>query len=234
MARKPAAQALLTRNHILEAAEALFAAKGLSRTTLQDIAVAAGVTRGAIYGHFKDKSQLFDAMMEHALHRLEAVLELPAAMPGDDPLEILRQHGYRLLEYPVMDPWFRRFVEIAAQKMEYVDELLPVGKGIVRARERHVVGIRGCLDRVAGPMANTTALAIGFHALLDGLLRNWVLDPSKFDLVETGRIAVDSYLRGLTNDARPGIAAKALKDRRKKRGAEAPLSSQGRNQPLTV
>ena len=67
MVRKTKAQAEVTRNAILDAAERLFEVQGLSRTSLQDIASAAGVTRGAIYWHFRDKRELFDSLMERAL-----------------------------------------------------------------------------------------------------------------------------------------------------------------------
>lgn len=39
--------------------------------------------------------------------------------------------------------------------------------------------------------------ASGFHAMIDGLIQNWLLDPSAFDLVESGRCAMDVYLAGL-------------------------------------
>ncbi|RME96025.1 MAG: TetR family transcriptional regulator, partial [Alphaproteobacteria bacterium] len=58
MARKTREEAEKTRQHILDAAFTLFARQGFSRTTLQQIAAAAGVTRGAVYWHFKDKVDL--------------------------------------------------------------------------------------------------------------------------------------------------------------------------------
>ncbi len=45
-----------TRQHILDAALRLFSQQGVSSTSLGEIAKAAGVTRGAIYWDFKDKS----------------------------------------------------------------------------------------------------------------------------------------------------------------------------------
>ena len=66
MVRRTKADALATRNSLLDAAEHLFQARGVSRTSLNDIATAAGTTRGAIYWHFKDKADLFNAMMERA------------------------------------------------------------------------------------------------------------------------------------------------------------------------
>ena len=54
MARRTRDEALETRNTILDTAERVFSERGVSHTTLADIAAAAGVTRGAIYWHFKN------------------------------------------------------------------------------------------------------------------------------------------------------------------------------------
>jgi TetR/AcrR family acrAB operon transcriptional repressor len=62
--RRTPAQAMRTRAKILDSATRTFLQRGLSRASLSDIAGVAGVTRGAVYGHFKNKSALFDAMFE--------------------------------------------------------------------------------------------------------------------------------------------------------------------------
>ncbi|WP_291742772.1 TetR family transcriptional regulator, partial [Limnobacter sp. UBA1615] len=67
MVRKTKEEAQETRNLILDTAEAVFSEKGVSRTTLNDIAKAADLTRGAIYWHFKNKADLFDAMFQRAI-----------------------------------------------------------------------------------------------------------------------------------------------------------------------
>ena len=64
MVRRTKDAALETRAHILDTAEEVFQKKGVSSTSLDDIARAAGVTRGAIYWHFKNKADLFDALMQ--------------------------------------------------------------------------------------------------------------------------------------------------------------------------
>src|SRR6478735_4413225 len=71
MARRTKEEALATRHKLLDAAEHLFQAQGVSRTSLQDIARRVGATRGAVYWHFKDKADLFNAMMERVTLPLE-------------------------------------------------------------------------------------------------------------------------------------------------------------------
>ena len=75
-----------TRNALLEAATALFFARGFGRTALEDVASAAQVTRGAVYHHFANKRQLFEAVLE-ALET-QAKQRVTAATAGvDDPWE---------------------------------------------------------------------------------------------------------------------------------------------------
>jgi len=53
-----------TRKRLMEAAAAVIAEKGFDRASLEDIAALAGMTRGAVYGNFKNKEELFLALIE--------------------------------------------------------------------------------------------------------------------------------------------------------------------------
>ncbi len=85
-----------TRARLLDAAEKVFAAKGLS-VSLEEIADAAGYTRGAVYYHFADKEDMFVAVLEER-NRLE-VLEISGLIENsDDPTDfigLLRLRGER-------------------------------------------------------------------------------------------------------------------------------------------
>jgi AcrR family transcriptional regulator len=59
-----------TRQVLLDAARTLFGTEGYAATSLQDIVVRAGVTKGALYHHFADKRELFLAVFEDVKHRL--------------------------------------------------------------------------------------------------------------------------------------------------------------------
>lgn len=58
-----------TRERILDAAEVAFAAEGFGGASLDRIADAAGLTRGAIYSSFEDKADLFGAVLDRRLER---------------------------------------------------------------------------------------------------------------------------------------------------------------------
>src|SRR5882757_9515892 len=75
MPRRTKAAAAVTREHLLDAAQRVFREHGVTRTSLTEVATAAGVTRGAVYWHFKDKAALFTAMCDRATLPLDAMLE---------------------------------------------------------------------------------------------------------------------------------------------------------------
>lgn len=90
MARRTKEEALATRDRILDAAEHVFFEKGVSHTSLADIAQHAGVTRGAIYWHFASKSELFDAMFDRVLLPIDE-LKAGTGEPHEDPLGRIRE-----------------------------------------------------------------------------------------------------------------------------------------------
>ena len=202
MVRRTKQEALATRQQIIDAAEAQFLRRGVARTSLQDIAAAAGLTRGAIYWHFKDKAELFDAMLSRVALPMEQAVDRSADPAIDDPLAQIRRSLLDSLRATVEDPQTRRVFEIALQKVEYVDEMKAVRErrlASLRERSRHLeAALRRA--RAQGRVGNATparAAALGLHALVSGLIQNWLLDPQGFDLQRVGRQAVDAYLAGL-------------------------------------
>ena len=202
MARRTKEEAAATRDSILDAAEKLFVEQGVSRTTLQHIASAAGVTRGAIYWHFDDKGALFNAMMERATLPLEAELQVLDESESSDPLADLRDYMLAVLRRTVEDPGARRVFEIATLKVEFVDEMDAVrcrrqdsmNDWMARAERR----IRLASDQgLIGSKVDPRTVALAMWTMIDGLIRNWMFDPTGFDLLELGKCVIDPYMNGL-------------------------------------
>ena len=201
MVRKTKEDALATRDSILDAAAALFAERGVSGTTLQHIATAAGVTRGAIYWHFEDKGAMFNAMMERAAMPLEAAMQLLDKPDTLDPLGDLRDYALQVFRLTVEDPKARRTFEIATLKMEYTGEMSVVRERralnqadwIKRAESRVRLGIKnGQLQ----PDVKPSAVAFGMWVLIEGLVRNWLM-ATEFNLVKMGGEIIDTHLGSL-------------------------------------
>ncbi len=202
MARRTKEEAAATRDSILDAAEILFAKQGVSRTTLQHIASAAGVTRGAIYWHFLDKGALFNAMMDRGKFPIEEAMQVLEQREITDPLQCLRDEMMTVLRIVAEDEKARRVFEIATLKTEFVDEV-----DSVRARRRESIGMwktkmEGHLKQakekgMLRPEVGTHEAAMGGWIMIDGLIRNWIFEPTSFDLLALGGHVVDTYLAGL-------------------------------------
>jgi TetR/AcrR family acrAB operon transcriptional repressor len=202
MARRSKEDALATRNSLLDAAERVFLSQGVAGTSLNDIAQAAGTTRGAIYWHFRDKADLFNAMMDRVVMPLQCALESVQEPTGGDPLPRLKKAVRAAFRQTVEDPQTRRVFEVATHKVEYVDNLCAVRMRHRDTRDRVVGQFRQALLHSAElrglrlPIPAATA-AQGLHALIDGLIQNWLLDPEGFDLETVGSKAIDAYLQGV-------------------------------------
>lgn len=57
-------KSMLSRKKILEAAGVLFTQKGFDATTMQDITTESGLSKGAIYHHFKSKEEIMAALLD--------------------------------------------------------------------------------------------------------------------------------------------------------------------------
>jgi len=127
VARKTKEEANRTRQQIIDAARRVFHQRGVSRSTLEQVAQAAGLTRGAVYWHFKDKIELFAALREDVLDPMTERVDSVLFSTGyDDPLDAIEAALKEL--FRVLDdcPVLRQVLEIMALRCEYVDEFAAV------------------------------------------------------------------------------------------------------------
>ena len=188
----------------------MFQSRGVSHTSLNDIATAAGTTRGAIYWHFKDKADLFNAMMERVTLPLEQTLVVAYVEQSAHPVAEIRSAMLEALRLIATDEQTCRVLKIATHQVEYTTDMGAV-------LERHLSVHGGCVARNHAalqrafaargqppPMALDFA-ARGLQVLVEGLVHQWLLNTEAFDLQANGRAALDVYLRGLgLHDTAPG------------------------------
>ena len=199
MARSTKLEALETRNRILDAAEQVFHAQGVSHSSLEDVAQAAAVTRGAIYWHFKNKSDLFEAMLERVKLPMEAMVEAGGDLAQPDPLGQLRHALIFVLQEIALNPQSRKVFEIIFLKCELVEASDPLWvrrqESARRAQENFERILRNAVARAQLPEDLDVPLACtAMRAMMGGLISNWVFMPGQFDLAKDAWRLVEGCL----------------------------------------
>ena len=221
----------LTRKRILDAAATTFADKGFAAATLEEIAEAAGYTRGAVYYNFADKDELFLAVLDQSLQsEVEVIGQL--IKDSEDP----DQFVLSLRNRPI---GLGRSVTEAARWAQLCDEfrLYALKNDSARHKlaehERHLrhayaTGISGILRRMSVSLpAPPDQLATMIMALDDGLNRQQRIDPKAvpqglfFDLLTL-------LLRAA--QALHDVTARDLSEEDAHRSADASASGKGAKQ----
>lgn len=202
MVRKTKEDALVTRNHILDTAVEVFSHKGVAHTSLNDIAREAGVTRGAIYWHFADKVDMFDAMIGRLVCPLLINAEDREARIEADPLGFILEATEQFIGRMLDDAKFRKVFEIFWHKCEYIGEMASIRDSHLDEGENHIdVLQRAFLLAQEKGQIDTRLTAhqttIGLISLIDGLLFNWTKDPQMFPLATYARPIIAAHFRGL-------------------------------------
>ncbi|MBR9907332.1 MAG: TetR family transcriptional regulator [Gammaproteobacteria bacterium] len=202
MVRRTKEDALTTRQELLDAAERLFSEKGVSNTSMNQVAEAAGVTRGAIYHHFENKLDLIDALMERVRLPVDDMRDELAQTYHGDPVSLLRARCLHIIGQVQDDPHTQALVNILLHKCEYVDDALPI-------HLRHLSGRNACISECVAladkakqqglidEKYDSKSCVVALFSLVDGLMYNWLLDRDYFDLSTTALQAIDTFLAGL-------------------------------------
>lgn len=197
MVRRTKEQAQETRRRILEAATAVFDTRSWKDVTLEDVATAAGVTRGAVYWHFTGKDCLFQAVCNASPLPAELIDVSIADWCGNDPLGHLRDVTLAMLvDVASLDG----AADIYAAPSNRGELLDPGGSLLLRHRtsvDRSRASLRKVLQAAVeqGQLPPGTDTELGarmYHGIVAGLLSDWMLAPGSFDLAEQGERALQA------------------------------------------
>jgi AcrR family transcriptional regulator len=123
MARKTKEEAQETYDGILQAAVNVFYEKGVRTSTLDDIARAAGVTRGAIYWHFKNKMDLFTALHDRMHHDFTDRVMAIQNTPNQSPMQQLSDFCVETLRDIQNNEARRKILSIFMLKCDYACDM---------------------------------------------------------------------------------------------------------------
>ncbi|MGJ7459357.1 TetR family transcriptional regulator [Halomonas sp. MA07-2] len=205
MARKTKAEAAATREALLDAAEEVFLDKGVARTSLEQIARHAGMTRGAVYWHFKNKADLFQAMLNRVRMPFKELVE-EIGDPGlaEAPLEAIRLacfSGFERLERPR----YRRVHAILIHHCEVFGDIDPLAMQNEMAEEscgalRDYLQCAARLGQLRADLSPELAAKL-LQSMLGGLFHDWLRNHEQFSIVEQGNLLVETQLRLFSRQA---------------------------------
>ncbi|MEP7181524.1 MAG: TetR family transcriptional regulator [Betaproteobacteria bacterium] len=202
MARRTKIEAAATREALLDAAERVFREQGVAHTSLAAVAEAAGLTRGAVYWHFRDKADLFEALCARVTLPMEAMVASVGGARHDDPLAALRTLAIDGLTRLAADARAHAVFDVIFHKCEFTAELATVV-------ERQKSADRGCRTNIErllkqavarrqlAPDTDTRLAATTMNSFMVGVMHQWVQDPAAYDLARTASAMVDLFVAGL-------------------------------------
>jgi len=196
MARKTKAEAEATRESILDCAEQVFMEKGVARASLEQIARAAGVTRGAVYWHFRNKQDILDAMLARVRAPLAEMID--DTRRGGPGLDNLKQVCVIALKKLVEDKHYFRVHYILFHRNES-DQALEKHRELSDEAVSHVSRIMALPESRARlhPSLSPEQAAYVLHTQMLGIFFDWLGAPDRQPLAEMAEILVDSLFRGL-------------------------------------
>lgn len=192
-----------TRDRIIASAARIFSQKGFQRASLDQVAADAGLTKGAIYWHFKSKNDLYFALLDARFQRdtstmRGSVAEMAAAAGNTSVVKLMASVFSSGLEQATTDPdWPRLFVEVMGQSREP-----EVRDRIAQFYEQgwDVVG-RMVRDMQAAGLIRTDInpdmMATFWFALGDGLILAWLSQPDRIDFSSLAEGILDMMWRGI-------------------------------------
>jgi TetR/AcrR family acrAB operon transcriptional repressor len=189
--RRTKAEAEETRNSILGAAERVFFEKGVSNASLDDVAKAAGVTRGAIYWHFSNKTDLFLELYNTVNLPVEDMIARDVEQPAADVLCHIEKSAGDWLDEMAGDEHRQRILTILL-RCPYGEDLLPVLERQQEVDDRHVALLENAFTKAHSEgylNANWTAQSAtkALWWMMGGLCSEWLLFGRRFDLAVEGK-----------------------------------------------
>jgi AcrR family transcriptional regulator len=190
-----------TRETLLEAALTVFSAKGYTASTLEDIAKAANVTRGALYHHFTGKAELYNTLVAQAAGQPGQIVQ-QAIAEGGSFLEIMRKVFVRQITLIESDAIYRATAELAMFKLEANAELEAANELINNGRQ---ATLEMLAEAFAGGIANgfvrsdlePVEIARTFLSLQIGLFHVWSTHPQAFNLEHSANILAEVMVAGI-------------------------------------
>lgn len=198
MARRTKEEAEETRQLLIKTALRLFSEHGIQKTTLASVAKEAGVTRGAIYWHFKDKADMLEALWDNIIRPMEQVYAALREEKIDDPLILLEQMAESFFLEAVRNSDFQQMIRISMQSQSdpqlaersrqlCQEEMNALSGLMAKAREKGVLREDLTIE----------AASLGYYGFIEGVVGSWINTGHRVALESEARTMARVLVQGL-------------------------------------
>lgn len=192
----------MTRKNILDSSGKIFSQYGYAAARLEDIAGEAGVTRGAVYWHFKNKADILNNLI---IDRFSLMYQIAEEVMNEslDPLQRLKKIIITILTALETNSRFREIIDILLFKVEVVPEIEYQMKE-KKAENKRRIDIWQTLiaqAREAGQIRkdiDSYITAVSINCFLEGMITQWLLDPGLFSMKDQAGSMFDMFLNGIS------------------------------------
>jgi len=200
--RKTKTEAQKTRQYLLDAALEVFWRDGVTRASLQAIAQEAGVTRGALYWHFKNKEDLFETLFEQQYADFFAAFNDQTLRDNQDVWTHLQHNLTAMFETLATRESKHKFCNVMFSKCEQTagnETITELACHYHRLFQKQIAYALQ-LSREQGRLPENTDIelaAIYLESSLVGLIKIWIDEPERFDLIAKSKRVIAANMRVL-------------------------------------
>ncbi|MGD9476252.1 TetR family transcriptional regulator [Shinella sp. G-2] len=192
--RRTKAEAKETRQQILLAAEKVFYEKGVAHASMEDVARAAGVTRGAIYWHFANRADLVLELYNSLPMPQEELIARELEAENADVFGVLERVGREWLELLATDEHRQRILSILL-RCDTSGEFAAISERQNDLDDEHMQALEAAFVKAErqGQLGDTwtpRSAASMLRWVIKGLCSEWLLFGRRFDIAGEGKEAL--------------------------------------------
>lgn len=202
MVRKTKEEALETRERILNASIDVFHEQGVANSSLEEIALAAGVTRGAIYWHFKNKADIFSALHDRLHVPIMRDLLTVQQSLGPNPLKELIDFCVFYLNDLWRDKQKRKIYGLFIMKCDYSGEMAPLlEEQNLKKSESLLITTKffesAIQKKIISSDSDAKLLALSFYCYMCGICTEFLRNPELFNLEKQALPLIERFFKNL-------------------------------------
>lgn len=208
--RRTKEQAAETRRVILKAAETLFLERGYGKVSLEEVAIASGVSRGAVHWHFHNKQGLLFAIRNEMGLPLQQLADQLAEDTRRDPLDALGEVITLTFTRLQAEPRQRRLLKVLFH-LDFADKDDETDDGTVfqqklRASFLKIFDVINRSGRLSLPWTPVSA-ALALNAVINGLVNEWARGQADFELIPDADAIVQTLISAWRADVKRDTTA---------------------------